>query len=237
MATPRDIINNRLELIGVLAPGETATADQLTSGLRSFNRMLDSWSTENLMHYGETTEDFTLTASQQQYSMGSGGDFNTTRPIEILNMTWKDTSVSPNLELPIEIVPQEQWKFEEVKGTSSNIVTKAYINYGSSLVYINLWPVPSSAKKVSVTSNKPITTYTSLSTTITHPPGWIEAMEYNLALRMRPSYGVPLDPAIQDIAMKSKANIKRQNIKIMKVVSEVAFLNKNTGIFDYRTGE
>jgi len=237
MATPRDLINNALELIGVLAPGETATADQATSGLRALNRMLESWSTENLMIYSEVTEDLTLVASQRVYTMGSGGDLNTTRPIEILNMTWKDETPNPDYELPIEIVPQAQYKYEPTKGTTSNIITKAYVNYGYPLVSISFYPVPDEANKVSITSNKPLTTYTSLSTTLSLPEGWLEALEYNLALRVRPSYGVPLDPAIQQIAVESKGNIKRQNKKPMKLKSEVSLLHRSTGLFDWRTGE
>lgn len=238
MATPRDIISNALELIGVLAPGETASAAQLTSGLRSFNRMLENWSTENLMHYGETTEDLTLVASQKVYTMGTGGDLNTTKPVEILNITWKDDFVSPALELPVEIVDQRQYKFEETKDITSNIVTKAYINFTDPLVNISVYPVPSAAKKLSITSNKPITTYTSLSTSIALPVGWLEALEYNLALRVRPSYGVPLDAYIDKIARQSKANIKRQNIKPIKVGTEIAsIVGSKLSAYDYRTGE
>lgn len=236
MATPRDIINKSLKLIGVLAQGESGTADQLADGLESLNDMLESWSTENLIIHKEVTEDFSLVAAQQTYTMGTGGDFNTTRPVEIINMTWQDDSVSPVLELPIEVITQKIWKYTQLKGTSSNIITHAYVNYGDSLVTLKFWPVPSAARKVSITAQKVLTTYTSLSTAIALPPGYLRALKYNLALEVAPEYGVDASPRVDRIASLAKSNIKRQNIKPRTVGSEIARL-QSKGAFDYRTGE
>ncbi len=189
------------------------------------------------MLFKEVTEDFSFVVGKRVYTMGPGGDFDTARPMEILNMTYKSTSSTPSLELPIDIIPQAQYKYEELKELTSNIPTEAYVNYEELVVSISFWAVPAVGKLVSISSTKALTTYTSLSTTINLPPGWLEAIEYNLALRVRPSYGVGLDPSIQDIARKSKTNIKRQNKKPYKLQSEVALLHKKSGLFDYRTGE
>jgi len=237
MATPRDVINRALKLIGVLAQGETGTAAQLSDGLTTLNEMLESWSTENLMIHGETTENFDLVANQQTYSMGPAGDFATVRPIEILNLTWRDNTVSPVLELPIEIIPQEQWKYEEVKETNSIYPTKAYINYTYPNLTVNFWPMPSSARQVSITSNKQLTTYSSLSTAMSLPLGYLKAFRYNLAEELAPEYGMMPSNDVAKHARISKANVKRQNIKLTRLKSEVSGLVGRRGSFDYRTGE
>lgn len=236
MATARDIINRSLKLIGVLAQGETATADQLTDGLDALNDMLDSWSTQNLMIYQYTDEELTLAPSQSVYTMGSGGDLDTTRPIEIVNMIWRDNT--DGLDLPIKIVPQAQYKYEPNKDTENSVISTCYVNYKHPLVELTFWPVPSTAEKVEITSYKPLTTYSALSTTVDLPPGYLKALRFNLAIELAPEYGIEPSPYVDREASRARANIKRQNKKPIRSRSEVALLDTNrSGVFDYRTGE
>ena len=45
METAGDIINGSLRLLGVLAEGETPSADTSQDALRAMNQMIDSWNT------------------------------------------------------------------------------------------------------------------------------------------------------------------------------------------------
>jgi hypothetical protein len=60
--TAREIIASTLRLLGVLAAGETATANEANDALESLNQMLSSWSNENLVVYQKVRDEFTLTA-------------------------------------------------------------------------------------------------------------------------------------------------------------------------------
>ena len=237
MATARDIVERGLRLLGVLAQGEAASADQLADGLEALNDLLDSWSTENLSLYKYTTENFSFIASQAAYSMGTGLDFNTSRPVRIVNMTYKDETPNPDYEQPIEIVPQEAYKFESSKGTESSIPTKCFVNYDAASVVLTFWPVPSAAKKVSITSLKPLTTFTNGSDAVSLPTGYLRALKTNLAVEMAPEYGLPVSGEVAKSAMESKSNIKRQNKKDIRLKSEVANVVTNRNNWDYRTGE
>jgi uncharacterized membrane protein len=224
MATPRDIINRSLKTLGILAQGETATAEQMADGLVSLNDMLDSWSTENLHIYKYVTEEFNFVGGQISYQMGSGLDFDTTRPIEIINLTFKDNAVSPANELPIKIMPQEQYQYQANKENESIYPTHVYINYLETYAELKFWPRPAASKAVSITSYKPLTTYASLSTNIELPPGYLVALRYNLAIEQAPEYNIEPPSTVVMRARETKANIKRQNKKYLVQRSEISSL-------------
>lgn len=83
MATVRDLIKGSLRLLGAIAPGETPSADEQAEALLALNSMISSWSTESLTIYSRVRESFTLTPGQQMRTLGVGGSFNTSRPMEI----------------------------------------------------------------------------------------------------------------------------------------------------------
>ena len=48
MASAGDLINGALRLLGVLAEGETPSAETSADALTAMNQMIDSWNTEKL---------------------------------------------------------------------------------------------------------------------------------------------------------------------------------------------
>lgn len=236
MATARDLIKGSLRVLGVIATGETPSAEESNDALSALNDMLDSWSNERLIIYTKTEETFTLTPSQGRYSMGSGGNFNTTRPIKIENAVIEIAGTSPTSEVPVRIVPKEQWVYINVKDTTSNIPTVLYAEGSYPLEYINLYPVPSVANSLTLWTIKPLTTLTNLSTSLSLPQGYLRALKFNLAKELAPEYGVTLTPEAAMIAMESKANIKRNNITERLLGSDPALLQQNQ-VYNWLTGE
>ena len=43
------------------------------------------------------------------------------------------------------------------------------------------------------------------------PPGYVDALSYNLAIRIAPEYEVTPSPTVAALAIETKANIKRLN--------------------------
>ena len=50
MSTGRDIVTASLKKIGAIAPGDSISASEADDGIAELNRMLSSWSTEELMN-------------------------------------------------------------------------------------------------------------------------------------------------------------------------------------------
>ena len=233
MSTARDLIKGSLRLIGALGTGETPAAEDSNEALLALNQMLDSWSTENLVIPNQVREVFPLVADQSSYTMGSGGDFDTTRPLDIFNVLIQETST---YELPIQILNAKEHSEITSKQTKSSIPVSVYCENSYPLETLNFYPVPSEVKNVVVYSSKPLTNFASLNTTVTLPPGYYKALRYGLAVELAPEYGKAPTPAVINGAIESKENIKRQNIKPSYLDCDAATLS-NYPRFNYRTGE
>lgn len=84
MATASDILTRAYGTIGVLGEGEVMTAAQGQDGLARLNNMVSGWRTQFGTVYAITRQVFPLTADQQTYTIGVGGDFNVPRPLLVV---------------------------------------------------------------------------------------------------------------------------------------------------------
>lgn len=236
MSTARDLIKSSLKLLGVLAAGENPSAEEQTDALSTLNLMLDSWSTESLIIFSNTIEDFSFVSSQSVYTMGPTGNFNTARPQKIAHASVVDNSNTPANEIFIELLNFDQWSNIHQKGTTSTFATKLYVDYSNPLVTLNFWPVPLNVNGVRLYSWKPLTEFANVNTAITLPPGYELALRYNLALLLAPEYGRPISPDIAAIATSARENIMRMNIQPLYLEADPAIIAR-ARTFDWRVGE
>lgn len=232
MATARDLIKGSLRLLGVIASGETPTAAEVADGLSALNDMIDSWSNDGFHIFEEKREEFTLTANQQTYTIGSSGNFDTERPQIIKSAKIKDS----NNEIRLDMYNQEQWASIGVKDLLSTIPQVLYYNLSYPLGEINIWPKPSQANTLVLYSLKPLTRSASADTTISMPPGSLRALRYNLAVELAPEYGKSAPSEVLQIASNSKAAIQRSNVKPVYMRNEVSDLIDRKP-FNWLTGE
>lgn len=69
--TRDDIINESLELLGVLGEGETANSDQLTSSSRTLNMMIKNWQARGLNLFSVQKNYLFIESLVEQYSLNS----------------------------------------------------------------------------------------------------------------------------------------------------------------------
>jgi hypothetical protein len=209
--TGRELISASLRLIGAIATGEIPQAVEANDGLAAINRMIDSWSNEDLLIYYTVRDQLTLVSGTASYTIGSSGTFNVARPQAILQALLRVETSSPASEYPIAIRNVTEWASIIQKEVSSEIVTDLYLDTAYPLATINLYPKPSAAHKLVLFSLKPLTRITTLDTDISFPPGYEDALVYNGAIRLAPEYGRVVPEEIAVIAMESKASLKRKN--------------------------
>lgn len=226
MATVRDLLKGSLRLIGAISPGETPSAQEQVDALSALNDMLDSWSIEKLMIYGIVREELSLVAGTQSYTIGAGGTFNTTRPIHIERATIENQSANPTVETELDILTTEEWAAITVKDLTADVPRKLYVEKGASLDTLYFWPKPSAANKFVPYSKKALTTL-AVGDTVTFPPGYAEAIRYNLAVKLAPEYGKELSPLILQGAIDGKALIKKMNIRPFYLGTDEALTAKN----------
>ena len=78
MTKPIDIITRAMKDIGALASGEVPTADEAQDAFDMLNDLLDQWSNESMMVSYKSEIVFTIASGQTQYTIGPGGNINST---------------------------------------------------------------------------------------------------------------------------------------------------------------
>jgi hypothetical protein len=208
--TVRDLIFSSLRLIGVLAAGETPSAQETQDAFDALNMLLDSYSAGNLMIPAIVQETFTCVAGQQTYSMGPGGNFNTKRPTRIVDVQTVVLGSNPRQTLPMKLINIDQFSGIFVKSVQSTIPLWMYNDNAYPAVNLSVWPVPQQNSQLDIWSQKDLAQFVTLNDVVALAPSGNRMLKYNLAVEMAPEYGKDnLDPKILAIAEASMNAYKR----------------------------
>ncbi len=218
------ILYPAFRIAGILVgPGFKPGPEQIADALEMLNTMLDSWRTERLLvfHVGRHVQN--VNASQQSYLIGDGApDWDVTRPlrIEFAGLIQTDNTGNYPTELPLSILTPLDWGSIAVKNITSSTPQKLYYEPTYDLTAGNpptagnpwgtvwLWPVPQVANQIALYLWEPLQNYDTENDPVTVPPGYLEALQYNLAtkLAMRPWLGQK--PGITPMALSEAKTLK-----------------------------
>ena len=178
------LIRAALRAIGVIAPGETPTADEEQDGLQALKFMLRHWSDRNIRIY-VTEENSVALSGAESYTIGpSGGAITTTLPAGIKRVFTKDPGGS---EIDVN------YRYNAGFPLGTLYVSK----YLSGTLYVESW--------------KQLTNPTVITSTVLFPPGYDEAIKWNLALRLAPEYGREPSPIVVSMALAALNDIETRN--------------------------
>jgi hypothetical protein len=217
-ATALDLITAALVELNVTAAGEVVPSGDALLGLASLNRLLDEWKTEHLLVHTITRTSFVMTPSVQDYTVGTGGTINVSRPVYIDHVTFLDTSGTTPLEIPLTSLTDDAWTAIALKDMESPWPTSYYVNPTFPLTTVSFWPVPTSTTITGVLyGGVGAPEMATLVTAFSLPPGYQRAIVKNLAMDLATSYRI--DPGglqlLMQQAMTSKSNVKRANVRMM----------------------
>lgn len=235
MPTALQMISRAMRQIQSLGSGETPTAQEQDDGLTALNAMLDTWNNESLSVYQILTESFTWAASQRTRTIGSGGDFDTTRPVAYEGAFQR---LSDNVDYPVSIVTEQQ--YEEIPNkvnVTGNVARWIYPDMAFPLTTLYVYPVPTEALSIHLRTWKQLQSFATATTSLALPPGYENAIVWNLALQLAPEYSKEPTLETRRQANNAKRAIKQRNIRVPRATVEPAFMHQGPGRrFDYRTG-
>lgn len=234
MTTVSDIITSALQNLGALDIEEAPSAAEAAGGLATLNNMIATWNTENLLVYNITENVFPFVAGQASYTLGSGGDFNIPRPVKI-DLAYSRDSQGNDYKMGVTDSP-DMYADIISKYTQSTFPTFLYDNGDFPLKTITFWPVPSDASYSAVLwCWGAIASFVNISDTVTLPPGYNLALEYNLAVLLAPKYGRMVSEDLKALAISAKAQLKRINYSIKEMNFDPAMTGTGL-VFNYYTG-
>ena len=249
--TAQSLINKSLRLLGVLASGETTTADEAQDSLYSLNSIIDSFSANPQYYFCTQAEQFSLISGQNTYTLGfgevlaqeqlglilqeNGGrfivegddivvpDWISVRPIRIVGAFVRIN----NVDTPLALITEQYWTNISVKaasGTPTKLLYRPNIPYGQVLVY----PTPNAEIAIFIKAERMIESYASLVTTQYLPPGYQRLLELSLAMELAPEYGSQVKPEIIANLRADLDSLIRTNIQPLPVNKTDNVPNTNT---------
>jgi len=217
------LLKASMRLIGVIATGETPEAAEMQDGLETLNLMLGSWSAKRMMIPVLTAENFPLVAGTASYTIGSGATFDTKRPIRIESAFIRDSS---SIDTPIEIIYRDKYNAHVLKTTQGRPEQLFYEDtYPTGTVFVTY--VPDEAYTLFINSWKALTQLTGLTTSIDMPNEYLDALKYNLAIRIAPEYGVSIPEEVAAIAKDTYDTLKTLNAPDMTANFDASLLERN----------
>lgn len=207
--------------LGVLAAGETPSAEDSALVLLRWNRFIDRLKTERLAYpYPQTRTTWTIAANDGSYTVGSGADVNVARPIFLDHLAYIDTSVSSSQEYPIIVTTDDAWARVVDKALTSTYPTMAHYNPTFPTGTLDIWPVPTLSTLTGVMyAPSAIAEFSALTDTVSIPPGYNEFFVTNLAVFLAASFQAMPSPALLQMARESKEAIQAANLRM----SDLAF--------------
>ncbi len=220
--TVQALLTSAFRKCGVLTMNETPTADMSNDALQALNDLLASWSLEEMSCYARAWETFTLTAGQALYTIGTGANFNTARPVNIAAATVNLGGV----DYPLDMISDEIYNNQIAVKNLAGIPEWLNLDNAYPTGNIRLYPVPSEAYPLTILSEKPLLSY-ALSATIDLPPGWERAIIFNLPAEIAGDYGVDVPQAVTAVAASSKAALQRQVRKLRSFDANPSAISTN----------
>lgn len=197
-----------MRLGGLIATGETPSADEFVDALAALNDLLEYWSTFPLAVYGQAGVTMLTVAGTATYTMGVGGTWNTTRPVRIAG---DPICTYLGIDYQVTQIGQAQYDLIPLKTQQQPIVEQLLYVNDNPLGRVTLWPVPSGIVSITMSVDRVLTQVANTATQIIYPPGYFMALRHNLAVMLCGEYQKPVPMSVGAIATSSLAAIKRAN--------------------------
>ena len=204
--TALELITRAMKLANIIGEGQVPSGDQSVDALADLNELIDSMNADGLMIYRTSDSVVATVANQASYTVGVGGNWNITRPIDI------DAAyvVYQGISYPVTEITADQYSKIGLK-TQTEPWPRHYLYVNDfPLATVVLWPVPSQALPLYLTVNTSLPAVT-LATTLNLAPAYSAYLRAQLAAILCPSYGREPSASIVKMAAKAMSDIKRAN--------------------------
>jgi hypothetical protein len=219
--TAGDIIRLALKECGALGVGLTPLAEDTNDAFFKLNMMLAQWQRRRWTVYHLVSMGFTSPTGAQIYTIGPGGDYDVVqRPAKLASAFFRQ--VIPNSNLPIDypLTLVDSWE------DYSKIALKTLQSFPQFLFYdpafplgnVYPWPIPfANFYEVFLNFTDTLVQFTSLTQEVNLPGEYIAALFYNLAQRLCPGYGIPVQPELKLQAAEGISVLKKASTQIPRL--------------------
>ena len=220
-----DICTESLRESGAFGVGQTPLSEDINGAWTRLQWMLQEWERKRWHVYAEVTLVHNSTGAQS-YTVGPGGDFNTgvpsVRPARIEAAFLRQLISNQPVDYPLELIQSRE--------DYTRVTLKSLVSFTSAIFYDTAWPlgflypVPIAqanvyALGITVLTQLP-TSFASLATRVSLPYEYYTAVMTNLAMRLRPKYGIGTWPGdvLPGLAKDGLNTVKSINTQIARLI-------------------
>jgi hypothetical protein len=188
--TALDIIHAALRIVGVGQTGEVYATSDVNIASDILSLLLQEWSDGGLVVPSIVQEAITTVAAQNSYTVGKNGspDLDTVRPEQIIGAWVRDSS---NYDYPVEVIGEKAYR-KFISKTTQARPEKLWYNPTAPNGTVYVWPTPSAAESLYISSVKPFAIPASdaevLLNTTSIPSNYHNALRWNLAVEICPEF-------------------------------------------------
>jgi hypothetical protein len=240
ISTPADLILQAFKRSGIIGVGQTPSAEDMNDGFDALNGMIAQWNRKRWLLWA--LDDIACTSTgAQSYTIGNGSQFDTPRPdrIEYAYSRLLPTMAGQTLDTPLFIIQSHE--------DYARIVMKALTTWPTSIFYdsqfpvglLRVWPLPTAEQyEIHVLVKNQIVPFTSITEVISDsvPPEVFEALSWNLCARLRPSYGLPEDPQVVNLAKIALGTLRQANLQIPTLQTPYGYPRRGSFGYGYTLG-
>jgi hypothetical protein len=219
MATARDLIRLAFRRGRIIGVDQTPTAAEENEALETLNDLLDSWWNERLSVYQLVQENFPWAAGNASRTIGSGGDFATTRPVRITGAFFRSGGVDYYARIATDRAEYDGITNKTTTGRPQLV----FYDPAYPLGVLYAYPVPDVAYTAYIASHKRLESFAGAAEDVDLPPGYNRLIVNGLAIELCSDFGVAVPAQVASAFATAKATIKRANspAPVMQVPSEL----------------
>ena len=208
--TRDQVIQLALRKLGVLDLGETPDTVSITNASFSLNLFIKQMATQGLKLWKINNIVLPLVTNQTKYTIGppidGPVDLDTDKPLKVIQAWLRNTSVTPNIDIPLMALSQQEYNTLGSK-FSTGVANSYYYQVRNKIgeLYVYLTPDSGTAEdyEVYLTVQQPMDDLNKAQEIPDFPNEWMNTLVWNLADQLAIEYSVPANHR-QEIAQRAK---------------------------------
>lgn len=235
MTTARDIVTLAFKEAGILGVGQTLLAQDVNDGFTYLYNMAMLWQRKRwlipaLMRVNA------LGNNAVSNTIGTGGYYNIKRPDKIQSGYFVQVNTGPT---PVSMPLRQIFSYEDYV----KIAIKDLNTFPTHFFYDNAWtagfgnvfiyPIPSASYRIYLLIKSQLGFPTDLDSVFELPEEYLEALHYNLAIRLCSGYDIEPKESTKKLAKNALQTVRNANVQIPTMNMPTAVIGNNRGFNIY----
>lgn len=229
--TPRDIVMLALKSANVVGVGQTASAEDINDSFNHLCMMIAKWQASRINVYHLVNTSMQCTGAQS-YTVGIGEDFNLASVPKIESAYVSQFYGTDNqVDYWLTQAPAMQDYNRLALKTLKSFPSVYFYDSGYPVGRVFAWPVPDNQYWLTITTRVQLQAFRNLSEEIVLPDVYLDAMLWNLTVRLCVAFGLPVQDEHRRQADAAINTMQQMNTQV-PLLSMPAALKGRQGTFN-----